>query len=145
MYDYLKMKAWDKVNKRMEDIDGCNLYLADGKIYECYEGSFAYSGYMEKKDVSYRYIPLRYIGRKDKNKQEIYEDDIVKITYGKWHEEPKGLTRIGVVKYSEKSCAFVAQILNSKVEVGLYDSKKNDIEVLGNIYKNPINSDKISV
>jgi uncharacterized phage protein (TIGR01671 family) len=80
---------------------------------------------------------LPWTGLIDKKKVNIYEGDIVIVTYGKWHEEPKGLTRKGRVVYSEAKAQFVVMINNSAVEVGFYDTKSRDIEIIGDIYENP--------
>lgn len=73
-----KFKAWDKVNKEIVDIDGEYLYIADGEIYEIYSKNYNYDCYMEKNNVSDRYIPLQSTGIFDKNDKEIYEGHIVR-------------------------------------------------------------------
>ena len=48
----IKFRAWDKINKKMEEVDGYNLYIADGRMFEIYEASYAYETYMRKNDVT---------------------------------------------------------------------------------------------
>ena len=79
----------------------------------------------------------QFTGLHDKNGKEIYEGDIAVCTYGKWHEEPKGLTRIGKVMYDVKTCAFKMALKNSAMLVSFRDTKPKDIEVIGNIHDNP--------
>ena len=59
-----KFKAYDTVNKILVDIDGDSLFIADGKVYEVEERSSGYSQYMHKKNVSDRYIPVQFTGKK---------------------------------------------------------------------------------
>jgi len=114
----IKFKAWDTRNKCMEEIDGCHLYMADGKVYEVYESSYAYQSYMEKKDVSDRYIPLQYTGLHDKNGQEIYAGYIYDIGI---------CTKIIRPDYFIEDTYELMKMLEDNAR----------IEVIGNIYDNP--------
>jgi len=75
-------------------------------------------------------IPLEYIGKKDKNGVEIYENFFVKFTQKEWTRV--GVERIGLVTYDTEKCGFV---VNSR-----YSSKAVDwseMEVVGNLFQNP--------
>ncbi len=67
------------------------------------------------------FVPEEYIGRKDKNKTEIYEGDKIRHWGG-------DITRIGVVKYIKKKCSFDAGW-------GSWEHCAKDIEVIGNIHE----------
>jgi hypothetical protein len=91
-------KAWDKVNKKIEDIDGCHLYLADGKVYEVYEQG-GWSSYMEKRNMEDRYIPLQGLDICDITGQLLFEGYTVrciqtghvgKIAFRKYYWTVKG-------------------------------------------------------
>lgn len=134
-----KFKAWDKINKQMEDIDGCNLYLADGKVYEVYEGGgMNWYPHLDKNDVSDRYIPLQYTNVHDEtdDETEIYNHDIVEFEY-------EGKTDIGEVKFEAGTYILACNSLTN-CYITLLDIIENDRDyfwitgkVIGNKFQNP--------
>lgn len=147
----IKFRAWDETqNKMITDF----LMSDGGRAFSKYRMALSFNGevlaftdwelanYEESEMTNTscyvdRFRVMQYTGLHDKNGKEIYEGDIVICTYGKWHEEPKGLTRIGKVVYDIKTCAFKIAVKDSAVLVSFYDTKTKDIEVIGNIYENP--------
>jgi uncharacterized phage protein (TIGR01671 family) len=127
-----KFRVWDKRNKRMEEIDGANLYLADGKIYEVSAGSFGMECTFEKEDVTERYIPLEYTGLKDKSGEEIYEGDVLRIT-GRYFK--KTIQENMAVEYDESRALFGVLDALHTVSLNNFDCE-DDVEVIGNIYEN---------
>jgi uncharacterized phage protein (TIGR01671 family) len=127
-----KFMVWDKRNKRMDEIDGINLYLANGRIYELYAGSFGYETTFEKKDVTENYELMQYTGHKDKNDKEIYEGDICKCIDCNGDEYTS--------KIEVDGGAFCIEVNNDDYDyTAIGWALKNDIqeiEVIGNIYEN---------
>jgi uncharacterized phage protein (TIGR01671 family) len=130
----IKFRAWDKVDKEMCGIAVMN-YIEPNPFLEIY-GLGVGRGHHKRRAFSDTEL-TQYTGLHDKNGKRIYEGDIVVATYGKWHEEPKGLTRICKVVYDDRTCSFRMAVNNSKVLVLFEDSRKKDIEIIGNIYENP--------
>jgi len=124
----IKFRAWDKKEKKMirspYDAD-FNIVIVLPNLIQIHskskEMNFIVGDYLNK-----RFVPMLYIGLKDKNKQEIYKDDIVKNNCG----------QIGKVVF--KHGAFIFQWNDNTETYWSSDpNAENDIEVIGNIWENP--------
>jgi len=113
-------------------------------------GEWVYGGYFKDGDAhlivtgegtKLRAIPVKmvtqYIGLNDKNNKEIYESDIVKVT---WANKMKSINYI--VKYAEDCAYYMLKCVIDEFEDEFeldtfcgYDISQ--LEVLGNIYENP--------
>ena len=118
----IKFRAWHKEKKIMGEVLGIDILHKEiffsNEDVDCYEHS-------DFKDIEL----MEYTGLKDKNEKEIYEGDIVKL---------RANHGIGVIKYSDEWGAFVVEYIKPRPLVVLgMNYYKEDIEVLGNIYKNP--------
>jgi len=107
------------------DTEG-NIYIID--CYGHYE-SIETIGFKD------RYIIMQYIGRKDKNGREIYEEDLVKIT------SADNFKIIGVIKWNRRGFYELWYNFHNGVYETDYFERftygKWCIEVIGNIYENP--------
>ena len=120
----IKFRIWDIENKEMLRVQELDFEPT------FYGGRIAirpdqYNDYFDTEDM----ILMQYTGLHDKNGKEIYEGDIVKVTY-------KNETEIFEVRYDEENTCFRMYYKDLKFldfaieEVDLY-------EVIGNIYDNP--------
>ncbi|MFR2887928.1 MAG: YopX family protein [Clostridium butyricum] len=118
----IKFRAWSKEEGM---INVARLDIADGSLYKRLITGKAYDYW---NDV----ILMQYTGLKDKNGTEIYEGDIVKYT----SELENGIFE---VKYG--CCRFYglwieATFMDITTDL-FYLGCSNELEVIGNIYKNP--------
>ena len=118
----IKFRAWHKEKKIMGEVLGIDILHKEiffsNEDVDCYE-------HTDFKDIEL----MEYTGLKDKNEKEIYEGDIVKL---------RANHGIGVVKYYDEWGAFIVEYIKPRPLAVLgMNYYKEDIEVLGNIYKNP--------
>lgn len=118
----IKFRAWLKEEKIMGEVLGIDILHKE--IFFSNEDANYYE-HTDFKDIEL----MQYTGLYDKNEKEIYEGDIVKL---------RANHGIGIIKYYDEWGAFVVEYIKSKplAVLGMNYYKEN-IEVLGNIYKNP--------
>lgn len=109
-----KFRAWDNENKCWTN------YAITDDLQIFYD---KYTGRWHRKNKD-RFVLVQSTGLKDKNGEEVYEGDIVKV-------ETRGGVVYGDVKY--KSCSFM--ICSEDMDRIMLDCW--DYEVIGNIYENP--------
>lgn len=111
----IKFRIWDKVNKAMVKVVEMDFFrrrmyfTADNKYYS--ERSLD--------DV----ILMQYTGLKDKNREEVYEGDIVKNDY-------RGIGTVSI-------CETDAYLVKNNLKQICYPLQNVKVEVIGNIYENP--------
>ena len=121
----LKFRAWDKLEKRFiypnKGYQGHYVLDLNGRYQNLQNGS-----------GGDEYVVQQWTGEFDKNKKEIYEGDIVRVTSEEWGNE----NYIAEVIFSEAS--FLSKIDDNDIR-GLWGG--DDIEVVGNIFQLPCNPD----
>lgn len=153
-----RYRAWDKFRKEMMgiDFDGENI----GILPSCDNtgtSSYYSDGNVTLINVSYHACDImEWIGRKDKNRVNIYEFDIVKWGFGKTKDENilRNDQILGLVVWEEEYCGFIISELTkgkyitktdgceSELGVSFYNDNGqvflwDDVEIIGDIYRNP--------
>lgn len=108
----IKFRAYDKKYKRW--LTSISVF-SDGSWYGTYDTT---EGYTEEDGC----VLMQFTGLKDKNGKEIYEGDVVKTPAGN-----------GPIEW-RNGCHWICW--NAKDGTTLFDTPKDMIEVLGNIYEN---------
>ena len=112
----LKFRAWDKQYKRMVRV---NMILFDSEEID-------YDDNLNEPKSWSRFNIMQYSGLNDKNGNEIYEGDIIKVA-NKY---------IGKIVFYHGCFCFFNDELYIKTSVGDW-MQANEREILGNIYENP--------
>ncbi len=139
----IKFRAWDKITKSMFDV-GEICWFGDGTRIDAT---------LDRVDIqdreSYHQLGIdielmQFTGLHDKKGNDIYEGDILKYTRFGWRCEghPKNNTDLVTyyeIRWSDKYATFHVENKNMSGSLEFDDSraKKNEIEVIGNIYENP--------
>lgn len=106
----IKFRAWDKIEKQI-----------------------IIPSYVFNDERETDYILMQYTGLKDKNDKEIYEGDIITITYSNGEKIKKY-----AVKYCDDCGYYMLKSIDRKYDLDTFCGYgKEQIEIIGNIYENP--------
>ena len=127
----IKFRAWDKYNKRWVTNDVVFDLRTQTPMINIINST------TNNDDI----ILMQYTGLKDKNSKEIYEGDII---YGVWYPSffhhiiyENAVVERGTFVIGEYSIKADTWIVNEKNLQRIPLHSLSDIEVIGNIYKNP--------
>lgn len=116
--------------------------ISSTKAYNGWSNYIFYGSDEDRKEIDIirdeSVILMQYTGLTDKNGNEIYEGDIVKVKFT--YIFGKLLKRTGVVKFSEKGARFYVDVNDDwfkKVDFGSQVNPLKSIKVLGNKFENP--------
>lgn len=128
-----KFRAWNKNGKYMEEVDGYDLFLADGKVFEVTEESRNWQIWMERTDVTEKYDLMQFTGLYDMENTELYDGDILdagdRIVLVVWNQ-PNGCWDCDYIKYKIR--------LSNLTSNGITPVEwKYRAKVIGNKYNNP--------
>ncbi|BBM35396.1 YopX family protein [Pseudoleptotrichia goodfellowii] len=120
----IKFRIWDYDLKRFVEKELDYLINPRGELYVFRNNKLTFF-YKDPYEI------MQYTGLKDKNGVEIYEGDIVLINLTSSKIEK------AIVKF--KNGAFVGELINKDdyIYIFHFDFKKEDFEVIGNIFENP--------
>ncbi|MDT0163839.1 YopX family protein [Bacillus sp. AG4(2022)] len=146
----IKFRAWNSANNR---------FITDGDVYITQNG-LVFGGDLGNPPLvditNYDVVINQYTGLKDAKGVEIFEGDIVDVSYMSF-EEFRGVVNFGEYKqdgsggeYSASECiGFYVKVLNPDLEdesgpIIIWDHQKESslleydrVEIIGNIYENP--------
>lgn len=153
----IKFRVWDRDYKMMHivgDFNHDSLKIdEDNNIYylnlQCMEAS-PHKG-IDPENCTYRL--MQYTGLKDKNGKEVYEGDIIQFVWGEDSCWGKAGTYKGYITFGKSE--FEVEYIDREEKImhcdkdGLHEKNKTDnagalfswsdeVEVIGNIYDNPI-------
>jgi len=128
-----KYRAWDKVNKEMCNVTGLHFFEGTELTQislDTKNGEKQYLSYLDN------YIIMPYTGRNDKNKIEIFEDDIVKY-YSYSFIMKKNLEFIALIRWSHTESMFLVIDYQKERAVSFQHASLRNCEIIGNRHENP--------
>ena len=120
-----KFRAWDKTDRKMYLVDGINFNRGE---FESIGVGISFLRGADKVEL------MQSTGLFDKNSQEIFEGDIVRM------RNPRDRRQIGMFQVVRVANSPMLGLLDKKLTTeifNLYEHMRNYYEIIGNIYENP--------
>jgi len=141
----IKFRVWDVRRKCMVYLKRLSIEEYVDQYEQCIALIFGKSVHSDFAELASRedYVIMQYIGLKDKNSKEIYEDDIVKISRKNAYGDEGKI--IGVVTYIPDELGYALKNCivwqpSGRIErwdkTYFFKEELKNIEVIGNIYEN---------
>jgi len=129
----IKFRAWNKKGKRW--IYHGTIETVNGNLYEYFDVD---RSVFVKVGNPHHFEVVEYTGLKDKNGEEIYEEDVVKL---RWRDnsisKPKWEEGNGEVKVDEKFGTWLIGDYSLLGQEEDDDIMESTIEIIGNVWENP--------
>ena len=120
-----KFRSWDKTDKKMYLVDGINFNRGE---FESIGVGISFLRGADKVEL------MQSTGLFDKNSQEIFEGDIVRM------RNPRDRRQIGMFQVVRVANSPMLGLLDKKLTTeifNLYEHMRNYYEIIGNIYEDP--------